>query len=170
VRTPDGETLELAGEALAAEVGKRHGAQVQMMQIRGGIYDEADISVIASATVNQIASLALQSPDVRRFRPNVLVDTVQSLPFEEDGWLGGVLTFGEGAEGAGAPAITVTLRDERCVMLNLDPDSARSTPSVLKAVVRANRNTAGVYATTTRCGRLAVGQAIHFEPFSRTTA
>jgi hypothetical protein len=78
-------------------------------------------------------------------------------PFQEDEWLGGVLSFGEGD---GAPAITVTMRDERCSMVNLDPDSASPAPEVLKAVVRANQNNAGIYGAVTCIGRLAVGQTI----------
>jgi uncharacterized protein len=54
----------------------------------------------------------------------------------------------------------VTMRDARCVMVNLDPDGGRSDPDVLKAVVRANQNNAGIYGTVTRVGRLAVGQTI----------
>ena len=45
-------------------------------------------------------------------------------------------------------------------MVNFDPDSARAAPEVLKAVVRANQNHAGIYGTVTRIGRLAVGQAV----------
>jgi hypothetical protein len=45
-------------------------------------------------------------------------------------------------------------------MVNLDPDSASPTPEVLKAVVRANQNNAGIYGAVTRIGRLAVGQTI----------
>ena len=60
----------------------------------------------------------------------------------------------------GTPAISLTLRDVRCSMLNLDPDSARPTPEILKAVVGAHQNTAGVYGVVTRIGRLAVGQKI----------
>jgi hypothetical protein len=45
-------------------------------------------------------------------------------------------------------------------MVNLDPDSASRAPAVLKAVVRANQNNAGVYGAVTRIGRLAVGQTI----------
>jgi hypothetical protein len=71
-----------------------------------------------------------------------------------------VLAFGEGDD---APAITVTMRDIRCSMVNLDPDSASSAPEVLKAVVRANQNNAGIYGTVTRIGRLAVGQAIRLQ-------
>jgi uncharacterized protein len=44
--------------------------------------------------------------------------------------------------------------------VNLDPDSARSAPEVLKAVVRVNQNNAGIYGTVTRIGRLEAGQAI----------
>ena len=73
------------------------------------------------------------------------------------GWVGGVLTFGDGPD---APAVAVTMRDVRCSMVNLDPDSASPAQEVLKAVVRANQNNAGIYGAVTRIGRLAVGQTI----------
>jgi uncharacterized protein len=157
VRTPEGQEMPVFSEDLALEVGRRYGAPVQMMQLKQGIFDEASISVIASDTVREIGHLAGQSLDVRRFRPNVLVRSLRSIPFQEDEWVGGVLSFGEGDD---APAIAVTMRDIRCSMVNLDPDSARPAPEVLKAVVRANENNAGVYGVVTRIGRLAVGQTI----------
>jgi uncharacterized protein len=157
VRTPNGEEMPVFGEDLATEVGRRYGAPVQMMKLKHGIFDEAGISVIASDTVREIGRLAGVGPDVRRFRPNVVVRLLRPVPFQEDEWLGGVLSFGEGDD---APAITVTMRDERCAMVNLDPDSASPAPEVLKAVVLANRNHAGIYGAVTRTGRLAVGQRI----------
>ena len=157
IRTPDGEDLPVFGEALAAEIGRRNGAPVQMMQLKHGIFDEASISVIATDTVSEIGRLAGRSLDVRRFRPNILVRSLRSVAFQEDEWLGGVLSFGEGDD---APAITVTMRDLRCSMVNLDPDSASAAPEVMKAVVRANQNNAGIYGAVTRIGRLAVGQTI----------
>jgi uncharacterized protein YcbX len=159
VRTPDGEELPVFGEDLATAVERRHGAPVQMMQMKHGIFDEASISVIAIDTVREIARLAGLSPDVRRFRPNVVVRLLRPGPFLEDEWVGGVLSFGEGDD---APAVTVTMRDVRCSMVNLDPDSAHRAPEVLKAVVRAHENTAGIYGVVTRIGRLAVGQSIFF--------
>jgi hypothetical protein len=157
VRTPDGEELPVFGEALATEVGRRLGAPVQMMQLRQGIFDEASISVIATDTVREIGRLAGQSPDVRRFRPNVVVRLLRSVPFQEDEWVGAVLSFGEGDD---APAIAVTMRDVRCSMVNFDPDSARPAPEVLKAVVRVHQNTAGIYGAVTHIGRLAVGRTV----------
>ena len=157
IRTPEGTELPVFGEDLATEVGRRNGAPVQMMQLDHGIFDEASISVIASDTVREIGRLAGRSPDVRRFRPNVVVRLLRSVPFEEDEWVGGVLSFGEGDD---APAVAVTMRDIRCSMVNLDPDSASAAPEVLKAVVREHQNTAGIYGAVTRTGRLAVGQRI----------
>jgi uncharacterized protein len=157
IRTPDGEEVPVFGEDLATEVGRRYGAPVQMMQLRHGVFDEASISVIALDTVREIGRLAGRSLDVRRFRPNVVVRSLRSVPFQEDEWLGGVLSFGEGDD---APAITVTMRDDRCSMVNLDPDSASPAPEVLKAVVRVNQNKAGIYGAVTRIGRLTVGQTI----------
>ena len=61
---------------------------------------------------------------------------------------------------ARGPAVTVTMRDVRCSMVNLDPDSASPAPEVMKAVVRANQNNAGVYGEVTRIGRLALGQTV----------
>src|SRR5207245_2377383 len=94
---------------------------------------DASISVIASDTVHEICRLAGRSSDVRRFRPNVVVRPKHAIPFEEDQWLGGVLTFGEADD---APAVAVTMRDVRCAMVNFDPDGGSPAPEVLKAVVR----------------------------------
>jgi hypothetical protein len=49
-------------------------------------------------------------------------------------------------------------------MVNFDPDSVRSAPEVLKAIVRVRDNHAGVYGTVMRRGRLAVGQPVFFDP------
>jgi len=157
VRTPDGEELPVFSDELAADVERRHGAPVQMLHLRNGVFDDASISVITLDTVSEITRLAGESPDARRFRPNVVVRALRSTPFQEDDWLGGVLSFGDGED---APAISVTTHDVRCSIINLDPDSARRTPEVLKAVVGANDNNAGIYGTVTRVGRLAVGQTI----------
>jgi hypothetical protein len=159
VRTPTGKQLSIFGEELEKEVGRRCGSPVQMTHLRHGIFDDACISAIALDTVDEIARMAGETPDVRRFRPNIVVRSLRSLPFQEDGWLGGVLTFGQGEQ---APAIAVTMRDVRCSMVNLDPDSAKPAPEILKVVVRANQNKAGIYATVTRIGHVAVGQRIYF--------
>jgi uncharacterized protein YcbX len=165
VRTPEGEELAVFSQELATEVGRRHGSPVEMMYLDRGIFDEASVSVIASATVGEVGKLTAQPADVRRFRPNILIASARSVPFEEDEWVGGVLWFGDTNEArVRAPAaIAIVNRDERCSMVSFDPDSARPAPEVLKTIVRARDNKAGVYGTVTRRGRLAVGQPVFFE-------
>ncbi len=153
VRTPDGQDLSVFGDELAAEIGGRYGSPVEMMHLKNGIFDDASVSIIASDTVHEVCRLAGQPGDVRRFRPNIVVRLLRAGPFQEDDWLGGVLSFGDAA-------VTVTMRDVRCAMVNLDPDSARPTPEVLKAVVHANQNNAGVYAAVTRTGLVSIGQTV----------
>ena len=156
VRTPDGRELDVFGAELARDVEDRLGAPVEMMELRQGIFDDAALSVIAVDTIRGIASASGIVPDARRFRPNVLLRLHRPEPFQEDTWLGGVLAFGAGD----GPLVSVTVRDLRCAMVNFDPDSAVSTPDVMKSVVRMNQNTAGVYGVCVRPGRLAVGQPV----------
>ncbi len=167
IRTPKGEDMAVFGEDLPREVGRRYGAPVELMQLRHGIFDEAPISLIASETVRGIERHLGRRLDVRRFRPNIVVRLLRPVPFQEEQWLNGVLSFGEADD---APSIAVTMRDERCSMVNLDPDSASSAPEVMKAVVRVNQNNAGVYGVVTRTGRLAVGQTVFLQAVSGRSA
>lgn len=161
VLTPEGKRLPLRGEALAAEVGRHAGGRVEMMHLKHGVFDDAAVSVITSGTAAEIGRLSGRDVDVRRFRPNIVVRSTRAVPFEEDGWVGGVLSFGDASD---APAVSVTQRDLRCVMVNLDPDDASAAPEVMKAVLSANQNYAGIYGTIIRAGRLRAGQRIRFHP------
>jgi uncharacterized protein YcbX len=157
VLTPERDEMAIFGEPLAAEVGRRHRAPLEMMQLKHGIFDDASISVITSDTVREVCRVAGRNADVRRFRPNIVVRSTRAIPFEEDDWLGAALTFGAGED---APTVTVTMRDVRCAMVNIDPDDGSLSPEVLKAAVGLNHNNAGIYGTVTRIGRLTVGQII----------
>jgi uncharacterized protein YcbX len=157
VRTPEGVDLELRGEELRTDISNRFGSNVELMKLNHGIFDAASISVIALATVLGIESGAGTKLDIRRFRPNIVLETHESQPFGEDNWIGGTLVFGEGEFGA---AVSVTIRDERCMMINLNPDTAKQDPAVMKTVVRMNQNNAGVYGTVVREGAISVGQRV----------
>ncbi|HEX5042287.1 MAG TPA: MOSC N-terminal beta barrel domain-containing protein [Candidatus Polarisedimenticolaceae bacterium] len=161
VRTPAGRRLELGSAELPREIGERCGSGLELMQLRHGIFDDGAVSVIALNTIAAIGREAGMDLDRRRFRANVFLDIGEAPPFVEDGWVGGTLLFGEEED---APAVSVTTRDERCVMVNLDPDTARPDARVMKAVVRLNGNRAGVYGVVVRPGTLRVGQAVRLLP------
>jgi uncharacterized protein YcbX len=157
VRTPAGSYVELRSAELKTEIAERFGSAIDLMKLEHGIYDEAAGSVISLATIAGIGREAGLDLDRRRFRANIVVETQRSEPFLEDGWVGRMLVFGDSDP---RPAVSVTLRDERCMMINLDPQTAEQDARVMKTVVRLNKNNAGVYATVLRSGTIRVGDRV----------
>src|SRR6266852_5000688 len=89
VRTPDGKEYELRSNELREEVSSRYGSDVELMNLKHGIFDESPISVISLGTVRCIERESGREVDLRRFRPNVVIDTDSAEPFEENRWVGG---------------------------------------------------------------------------------
>lgn len=157
VRTPDGRNVELRSDELQCEIAERLGGGVELMKFKHGMFDDASISVISLATMAGIGREAGMELDPRRFRANIVLETFSNEPFLEDGWIGGTLVFGDKEP---RPAVHVTARDVRCMMINLDPDTAKQDARVMKTVVGLNQNNAGVYGTVVQSGMIHVGQAV----------
>lgn len=155
VRTPEGKEFELRSDKLREEISNRFGSELELMNLKHGIFDEASISIISLGTVHGIEREAGRNLDLCRFRPNIVIETINGEPFEEDKWVGRTLMFGE--DGA---AVRITMKDERCVMVNFDPDTAERDSEVMKTIVRLNGNYAGVYCMVVNAGELRVGEAI----------
>lgn len=165
VRTPGGEELELRSRALQTEISERSGIGVEVMRLRQGVFDDASVSVINASTISGIGREAGEPElDRRRFRANIVLDNGPADTFLEDEWIGGTLVFGEGEQCA---AVSVTMRDLRCVMLNIDPDTGGQDPHIMKSVVRLNGNNAGVYGTVVQTGNIFVGQQVTLIPRAR---
>jgi uncharacterized protein len=157
VRTPSGSMVDLHSPELVRELSERFGSGLELHRFRNGIFDEGAVSLICPPTIARIGHEANIELDPRRFRANIVVASDDERPFVEDTWVGRTLTFGDADTG---PAVSVTLRDERCMMINLDPETARQDPQVMKAVVRLNDNCAGVYATVVRRGLIRIGDVV----------
>lgn len=157
VLTPSGDRLGLYSEELRSEISNQFGKRVELMQLKHGIFDDSPISVINTATVAHVCSLAGVAADVRRFRPNIVLDAEDQKAFLEDDWVGSTMIFGDIATG---PAVHLTKRDVRCMMINLDPDTAKQDPAVQKTTVQLNENNAGLYATVVRTGQINVDDSI----------
>jgi MOSC domain-containing protein len=157
VRTPATRQLELRSVELQSEVAERFGSSVELMKLKNGIFDDAPVSVISLATIASIGNEVGVDLDRRRFRANIVLETRDHGPFLEDAWVGGTLVFGNSEP---RPAVSVTARDVRCMMINLDPDSAAQDARVMKTVVRLNMNNAGVYGTVVQTGTIRVGEPV----------
>lgn len=156
VETPDGRDLPLESPELIRELADGYGGAISLLKLKRGTFDCMPLSLISTQVVNELARASGWLPDARRFRPNVLVDGLDGVT--EEAWAGGTITFGEADDAA---QIQVNYRTERCVMVNLDPDSAESDPRVLKTVARKSNSLAGVYAAVSRPGTIRVGDALY---------
>ena len=157
ILTPTGTLVPLRGVELHREIVERFGGSVELMKLKHGIFDDASVSVISLATIAGIGREAGMDLDRRRFRANIVLESLDREPFLEDGWVGGTLLFGASEP---RPAVRVTARDVRCMMINLDPDTAAQDARVLKTVVGLNKNNAGVYGTVVQTGIIRVGDPV----------
>jgi uncharacterized protein YcbX len=157
IRTPAGVELELWSTDLRREVEERFGGEVELIHVRHGIFDDGSISLICSATIEGVGRASGVPVDRRRFRANIVIECDDREPFLEERWMGGTLVFGEREPRA---AVRVTVRDSRCKVINLDPETGEQDARVLKTVVRLNQNNAGVYGTVVRTGTIAIGEPV----------
>jgi uncharacterized protein YcbX len=157
VRTPEGIDLALRSAELQNSVAEKFGSAVELMKLKHGIFDEASVSVINLATISAIGREVGDDLDIRRFRANIVIATDATEAFQENDWIGSRLVFGDNDAG---PMLNVAMSDPRCVMINLDPDTAKQDPRIMKAAVRLNNNNAGAYTNVVRTGQLVVGQPV----------
>ena len=157
VVTPEGEDLEARGAALRERLSQAHGQPVELLYVRQGIYDEAPISLISASTMMAIERASGLELDARRFRPNIVVELASGEPFAEDSWIGHILAFGPRDDAA---AMTVSRRDLRCRMVNLEPETAAHDPRVLRAVAQSHKAHAGVYGSTFATGTIRIGDEV----------
>ena len=152
VTTPSGEELDVVDPALAAQLGEG----VRLIRQTRGIFDALPLSLISTRTVDALSALTGIPLDPRRFRPNIVVETFGDDEYPEDQWVGSVISFG-------VVKMRVDKRDKRCVITNVDPDSAERDPVVLRTIQAERESCLGVYGTTVQPGRLSVGDSVTLE-------
>ncbi|HZJ25808.1 MAG TPA: MOSC domain-containing protein [Acidimicrobiia bacterium] len=110
-------------------------------------------------TTRSMETLAARNPesrvDIRRFRPNVLVelDDHDGSPFPEIDWVGDELALGDAVLEVVAPC-------PRCVMVTLPfADLPRDRPLLASIVADADQNI-GVYANVVVPGRITPGDSL----------
>ena len=120
------------------------------------LYDEDVLHVLASGTLDHLRRLEGGSSDfdVRRFRPNIFVDTgTAGDGFVEDGWLGGGLVIGGVRIVGMRPAL-------RCAMTIHAQDELRSDPAILRTAARHHAAYVGLFAAVGAPGCIRVGDPV----------
>lgn len=121
----------------------------------GGFFDLAPLHLLTTASLRRFRELVPASDfDPRRFRPNVVIQTVPSRAgFVEAGWVGRTVVVGEAS-------LSVTDPCSRCVMTTLAQSGLVADQQVLRAAVAHNAAEVGVYAQGRHAGSLAVGDPV----------
>ncbi len=157
VRTPAGAEMPVDSDELRAELEERTGRPLFLLRDFRGNYDIAQVSLIATATVETLCAAAGVPTAPERFRANFYLEVLAAAPIDEDSWVGGVLRIGDTAR------VAVTEPDTRCAMITLDPSTGAATPAVLAATARIHDNRAGVYGVVLTPGLVREGDAVHLE-------
>lgn len=152
VTTPEGDDVDVVDPTLAATLGDG----VRVLRHDRGVFDTMPLSLVTTQSVAAIRAAVGAPLDVLRFRPNVLIESAGDAPFAEDEWVGRVLHVG-------GLRMRVDKRDQRCVMVNVDPTTVARNPAVLRAIARERGSCLGVYGSTVVPGRVAVGDVVTVE-------
>jgi len=125
----------------------------------GTFFDCAFVHLLTTATLDRLRALYPQGRfEVRRFRPNIVVETGNGAKdFVENAWIGQTLTIGE------AVRLSITGPCSRCVMTTLPQGDLPKDAGILRAAAQHNRASVGVYASVLQGGRVRRGDSVWLE-------
>ena len=117
----------------------------------GTFFDCAVVHLLTTATLDRLRELHPESRfEVRRFRPNVVVETGDGArDFAENAWIGSSVRIGDGVR------LAITGPCPRCVMTTLPQADLPRDPGILRTAARHNEVNVGVYASVLHGGRSA---------------
>jgi uncharacterized protein YcbX len=117
-------------------------------------FDLAPIHILTTSTLDRLRELYPQGRfEVRRFRPNIVVQSAEK-GFVENAWVGRTVAIGEQV------LLSVTAACPRCVMTTLPQGDLPNDLGILRTAAQHNQAQVGVYATVVRAGTIRRGDAL----------
>ncbi|CAN7668857.1 MOSC domain-containing protein [Mycolicibacterium frederiksbergense] len=119
----------------------------------GSFADLSPVHLMSTASLRQLAP-GPEPYDVRRFRPNVLVDTGEGGPdFPESVWVGGELSIG-------TARLEVTIPTIRCVVPTRPQPGVELDKAITRQLAERTNRFLGVYADVSASGLVSVGDEV----------
>jgi uncharacterized protein YcbX len=121
----------------------------------GTYFDAFPIHILTTATLDAMRKVNPSAAwDVRRFRPNIVIETVPEIVgLAESEWAGRQLRVGN-------LAFKCTIPTVRCGMTMHAQADLPKDPSILRSIVRDAAQNLGVYASVSAGGRVSVGEKV----------
>jgi uncharacterized protein len=126
---------------------------------QGTFFDCAFVHLLTTTTLDRLRSLYPQGRfEVRRFRPNVVVETANGEEdFVENAWIGHTLVIRD------AVRLSVTGPCPRCVMTTLAQGDLPKDAGILRTAAQHNGANVGIYASVLRGGTVHRGDSVRLE-------
>jgi uncharacterized protein len=155
VTTPDGEKFRMGDPQFTENLANRFGRSLRLRFSERSMTDARPVSIIGLSTIRALSEESSLDLDARRFRANFYARWDNDSPFFEDTLVGHELQIGE------TVAVQVVKKDQRCIMITLDPETAVSAPHVLARVAQNHEGCTGVYGAVLREGIVKVDDPIY---------
>lgn len=155
VTTPEGESSVIDDPEFLNSLRERWKRNFELRFSERGMQDAFPVSIFNPATARALGEEAGVSIDRRQFRANLYVEFHDPSPFCENGLVGKTLRVGEKL------TLAAVKEDPRCVIINLDPETAAAREAVLNAVVKNHGGKAGIYAAVVTEGIAKVGDPVY---------
>lgn len=121
---------------------------------KGTFYDLAILHLLTTSTLNELSRLYPEGRfEVRRFRPNIIINTEQE-GFVESGWIGKTLAIGDEVK------LKITGHCPRCVMTILPQGDLPKDTNILRTAAQHNDAHVGVYAEFIKGGIIKCDDAV----------
>ena len=150
VSFPDGSELKAHDPQIHEKLTDVSGEPVTLVAEESiSHFDDGAIHILTSTSLSWLQSKLPDSIiDIRRFRPNIVIDCAGNGLSEKD-WIGRLMRIG-------TCEFEVTAETARCVMTGLSQDNLRADPEITTAISRLSNNHFGVYAKVLRSGTISV--------------
>lgn len=150
ILSPKGETHVL-DDGFVQRLESESSRSLTLTNMAGANFDDSHLLLVNLATVSAFSAASGTHVDHRRFRANLYVDGLQ--PEEELSWVGRRIH-------AGDAELEVTSRCERCVVITRDPDTAQTSPELLRLLTEQHETCMGVYCRVVKPGHVALADFV----------
>lgn len=156
VETPEGPVFaDIEDPAFITHLEQQSGRSLRLHHTQRGQFDARPVSLISTSAVAKISEGMGMPLDKRRYRANFYVNWEnQDDPFLEFSLIGKTLKIGDHLE------LKIDMRDPRCKVITLDPDTAEPCQKLLRHLAKNHDGDAGVFGVVLKRGRVNQGDPV----------